>query len=83
LLDDLRALRPWLAALAKRRSLLALCADLATAITETGRCWPWGVEGQAVKEQPQADRTSVRLDSRTDSFARYSRNESGGGWRKV
>jgi len=32
LLDDLRALRPWLAALAKRRSLLALCADLATAM---------------------------------------------------
>jgi len=38
--NDLWALRPWLAALAKRRSLLALCADLATAITETGRCWP-------------------------------------------
>ncbi len=39
LLDDLRALQPWLAALAERRQPTMLAA-LATAINETGRCWP-------------------------------------------
>jgi hypothetical protein len=40
LLGDLRALLPWLAALAERRQQPAVWAALATAITETGRCWP-------------------------------------------
>jgi hypothetical protein len=39
LLGDLRALQPWLAALAERRQPTMLAA-LAMAITETGRCWP-------------------------------------------
>ena len=39
LLADLRALQPWLAALAERRQPTMLAA-LVTAITETGRCWP-------------------------------------------
>jgi len=40
LLSDLRALLPWLAALAERQRQPAVCADLATAIIEVGRCWP-------------------------------------------
>jgi hypothetical protein len=40
LLGDLRALQPWLAALAKRRRQSTMLAALATAISETGRCWP-------------------------------------------
>ena len=40
LLGDLRALQPWLAALAKRRWQSTMLAALATAISETGRCWP-------------------------------------------
>ena len=40
LLDDLRALQPWLAALAERRRQSTMLAALATAISETGRCWP-------------------------------------------
>jgi hypothetical protein len=39
LLADLRALLPWLAVLAERRQP-ALFTELATAIIETGRCWP-------------------------------------------
>ena len=39
LLADLWALQPWLAALAERRQPTMLAA-LATAISETGRCWP-------------------------------------------
>jgi hypothetical protein len=39
LLADLRTLLPWLAALAERRQPTMLAA-LATAISETGRCWP-------------------------------------------
>jgi hypothetical protein len=40
LLADLWALRPWLAALAERRRQSTMLAALATAISETGRCWP-------------------------------------------
>jgi hypothetical protein len=40
LLADLWALQPWLAALAERRRQSTMLAALATAISETGRCWP-------------------------------------------
>ena len=40
LLADLWALQPWLAALAERRQQSAVWEELATAITETARCWP-------------------------------------------